>query len=251
MIGIYKITSPSERIYIGQSVDIDRRFAKYNSIENTKEQPALVRSFIKYGVINHIFEVIEECEIEELNIRERYWQEFYDVLKYGLNCQLVPTDTLPMIVSEETKKKIGDGNRGKILSEETKRKISENNAKSMLGKKHKPESIKKFRDFNLGKKLSDETKLKMSQSRKGDKHHYFGKKLSKEHYDKILKSRKENYHPGQHGMAKKVINTLTGEIYNSAKEVADILEIKVTIFRKMLRLEIKNKTNYIYYINDK
>ena len=246
MIGIYKITSPSEKIYVGQSVDINRRFAKYNSIENTKEQPALVRSFIKYGVINHIFEIIEECEFKELNNRERYWQEFYNVLKYGLNCQLVPTDTLPMIVSEETKKKIGDGNRGKVLSEETKHKISENNTKHMLGKKHKPESIKKLRDFNLGKKLSNETKLKMSESRKGDKHHYFGKNLSEEHLNKMLKSRKENYHPGQHGMAKKVINTETGEIYPSCAFVARILKINQAQLSVILSGKRKNKTIYKY-----
>ena len=132
MIGIYKITSPSGRIYIGQSIDIKRRFDKYNSLINTKEQPALVRSFMKHGVINHTFEIIEECDFDQLNIRERYWQEFYDVLKYGLNCQLVPTDLKPMVVSEETKKKIGDGNRGKVLSDETKQKISENSAKKYV-----------------------------------------------------------------------------------------------------------------------
>jgi group I intron endonuclease len=216
MMGIYKITSPSRRIYIGQSVDIDRRFAKYNSIENTKEQPALVRSFIKYGVINHIFEVIEKCEFKELNNRERYWQEFYDVLKYGLNCQLVSTDILPMIVSEETKKKIGDGNRGKILSEKTKRKISENNAKNMLGKKHKPEAIKKLRDFNLGKKLSEETKLKMSK----------------------LECR-----------CRKIIDVETNIIYNSITEVSKLFNINLQRLRYFLQT-YKQYENFKYYIND-
>lgn len=216
MIGIYKITSPSRRIYVGQSIDISRRFAKYNSIENTKEQPALVRSFIKYGVINHIFEIIEECKFEELNNRERYWQDFYDVLKYGLNCQLVPTDILPMIISEETKKKIGDGNRGKILTEETKRKISENNAKNMLGKKHKPESIKKLRDFNLGKKLSQETRDKMSK----------------------LECR-----------CKKMVNEETGEIFNSIKELSLYLNITLGKLRYHLH-NYKKYKQYKYYLND-
>lgn len=217
MIGIYKITSPSGKIYIGQSIDIKRRFAKYNSLENTKEQPALVRSFIKYGVINHIFEIIEECLFEELNIRERHYQEFYDVLKYGLNCQLVPTDTKPMIVSEETKNKIGYGNKGKVLSEETKQKISKNSAKNMLGKKHKPESIKKLRDFNLGKKLSQETKDKMSK----------------------LECR-----------CKKMINVETGKIFNSIKELSLFLDIKIGTLRWHLHHHKKYK-QYKYYVNDK
>ena len=29
MIGIYKITSPSGKVYIGQSIDIERRWKKY------------------------------------------------------------------------------------------------------------------------------------------------------------------------------------------------------------------------------
>ena len=38
-------------------------------------------------------EVIEECEIGQLNERERYYQEFYNVLSVnGLNCQLVKTN---------------------------------------------------------------------------------------------------------------------------------------------------------------
>ncbi len=216
MIGIYKITSPSGKIYIGQSINIERRFTKYNSLKNTKEQPALVRSFIKYGVINHIFEIIEECEFEQLNNRERYYQEFYNVLKYGLNCQLVPTDIKPMIVSEETKKKIGDGNRGKILSKETKQKISENSAKNMLGKKHKSESIKKLRDFNLGKKLSQETKDKMSK----------------------LECR-----------CKKMINEETGEIFNSIKELSLYLNITLSKLRYHLH-NYKKYKQYKYYLND-
>ena len=216
MIGIYKITSPSSKIYIGQSIDIERRFLKYNSLENTKEQPALVRSFKKYGVKNHIFEVIEECLFEELNNRERYWQEYYDVLKYGLNCQLVPTDTKPMIVSEETKIKIGNGNRGKKLSEETKKKISKNNAKNMLGKKHSTDTKEKLRNFNLGKKLSQETKDKMSK----------------------LECR-----------CKKMINIETGEVFSSIKELSLYLNIKLATLSYHLHKYNKYK-QYKYYLND-
>jgi group I intron endonuclease len=213
MIGIYKITSPSKKIYIGQSVNIKRRFSKYRCLTKTNEQPALVRSFIKYGVEEHNFEIVEECLLEELNIRERYWQEFYDVLKYGLNCTLVPTDTLPMIVSEVTRIKIGNGNRGKKLSEETKKLISKNHARLNLGKHLSDETKQKLRVRFLGKKLSEETKLKMSK----------------------LECR-----------CKKIINTETNEIFNSIIELAGYLNITLNSLRYQLQTYKKYK-QYEYY----
>lgn len=75
MIGIYKITSPSNRIYVGQSKRIERRFRDYKLLLQCKTQVLLYRSFLKHGVENHSFEVIEQCSIELLNERERHWQE--------------------------------------------------------------------------------------------------------------------------------------------------------------------------------
>jgi group I intron endonuclease len=88
MIGIYKITNPKGRVYIGQSVNIEKRKKEYSSQINCKTQPKLYRSLIKYSFCDHIFEVVEECKIEELNVKERYWQEYYNVLEEGLNCRL-------------------------------------------------------------------------------------------------------------------------------------------------------------------
>jgi len=92
MIGIYKITSPSERVYIGQSIDLERREFEYSKVYKCKGQPRLHASLVKYGFSTHLFEVIEQCTMEQLNVRERYWQEFYDVLsERGLNCRLTHT----------------------------------------------------------------------------------------------------------------------------------------------------------------
>ena len=49
MIGIYKIISPSGKIYIGQSRNIDKRFQQYKRL-NCAKQPRLYNSFIKYGI---------------------------------------------------------------------------------------------------------------------------------------------------------------------------------------------------------
>jgi group I intron endonuclease len=67
MIGIYKITSPTNKIYIGQSVDIERRFKEYKRL-NCKKQTKLYFSLKKHGVENHVFEILEECSQDNLYI---------------------------------------------------------------------------------------------------------------------------------------------------------------------------------------
>lgn len=118
MVGIYKITSPNGRIYIGQSNNIERRFKEYENLNNCKKQLKLFRSFLKYGVINHIFEFIEECLIEELNIKERYYQELFDCVENGLNCFYTKTNEKPRINSKEYKQKISDTLKKKYKSNE-------------------------------------------------------------------------------------------------------------------------------------
>lgn len=113
MIGIYKITSPSNKVYVGQSIRLEERIIGYKKQKNCNGQPKLFNSFLKYGIENHKIEIIEECSIDLLNIRERYWQDYYDVLKKGLNCLLTKTDVLPKVVSEETKKKLSKAKKGK------------------------------------------------------------------------------------------------------------------------------------------
>jgi len=73
MIGIYKIISPSNRVYIGQTRDFDKRLMNYKYINSVTKQRRLCESFKKYGAENHIIEFIEECLFEDLNIFERKW----------------------------------------------------------------------------------------------------------------------------------------------------------------------------------
>lgn len=44
-----------------------------------------MRAFRKYGVDNFEFEVVEECEIEELNQKEIYWIDYFDTFFHGYN----------------------------------------------------------------------------------------------------------------------------------------------------------------------
>lgn len=135
MIGIYKITSPKGRVYVGQSKNINKRFKDYNYLHN--QQPKLKNSFIKYGKDNHKFEVICECKIDELNDLERYYQEVYDCVNKGLNCEYVNDSNSPKQRSEETKKKIGDFNRNKKRSEDICLKISQSRKGIKFSESHK------------------------------------------------------------------------------------------------------------------
>ena len=78
MIGIYKITNLiNGKIYIGQSVDIKRRFSEHQSKGISSRIP-LDRDIQKYKKENFLFEVIECCSIEELNAKETYWILYYN-----------------------------------------------------------------------------------------------------------------------------------------------------------------------------
>ena len=187
---IYKITSPSQKVYIGQSRNIQNRVQSYKRLD-CKNQSILYKSLKKHGWEAHTFEIIEECEFEQLNIRERYWQDFYDVIgKNGLNCVLTKTDELPKKMSEATKKKIGNANKGdknhmygrkgelhhnfgKPMSDEQKEKLrgerpyaqGENNY--FYGKKHSEETKKKMSEKRKGYKVSEEVKKRLSEQRLG------------------------------------------------------------------------------------
>ncbi len=148
MIGIYKITSPNNNVYIGQSVNIEKRFSKYRSGECVS-QYALFRSLIKYGWINHRFEILEECLKNELNIRERYYQEFFDVTsKNGLNCHLVGADGKKQVLSTETIEKMSKKAKERVVSELKKK----NHSEIMTGRKYSDEHKRKISIANKGKK---------------------------------------------------------------------------------------------------
>lgn len=73
---IYKITSPTGRLYIGKTKHLQRRINtyKYKITNDTGWKNAkIMNSLKKYGWDAHIFEIIEECENELLNDREKFW----------------------------------------------------------------------------------------------------------------------------------------------------------------------------------
>lgn len=153
MIGIYKITSPSGKVYIGQSRNIRKRFSVYKR-KKCENQIRIYNSIMKYGWDNHIFEVIEECEIELLNERERYWQDFYNVIgKNGLNCIL--TNIISLNQNNLKIKKPKQLNNFLILPKEKEKRSYESRlktSKSMTGKTKSEETRNKTSQTMIGKK---------------------------------------------------------------------------------------------------
>lgn len=89
-IGIYKIENLiNHKIYIGQSVNIERRWRDEKRCAFIKEDKSynypLSRAFRKYGINNFSFEIIEECSKEELNNKERFWINYYNSFFQGYN----------------------------------------------------------------------------------------------------------------------------------------------------------------------
>lgn len=92
MIGIYKFENLlNGHCYIGQSVDIERRFkdhvnrAKNNFNSNSEYNSSFHRALRKYGLQNFSFIVLEECDKQLLNEREMYWIKYYNSYEKGYN----------------------------------------------------------------------------------------------------------------------------------------------------------------------
>lgn len=149
MIGIYKITNPKNRVYIGQSIDIEKRFYYY-SIKSCFKQKRLYNSLLKYGFENHKFEILCECEPEELNNKERYYQELYNVLsKNGLNCVYQCTKEKRRVISEVMKNKISFANKG-VKNGMYGVKQTEEFKKQRRSYRHTKENIEKIAERSKG-----------------------------------------------------------------------------------------------------
>lgn len=235
IVGIYKITSPTGRIYVGQSINIYFRFNEYNKLK-CKGQVRLYSSFNKHGVHNHTFEIIEECSVENLNERERHWQEYYNVLsKKGLNCVLTNTSSKSGVHSNDVRTKIGLGNKGKKRSDEVKLKISKSRKGKCSGKDHPL----------YGKNMNYEWRMKLSKAKSNGKHHLLGKNLSdnwRKNISHALKGRMVDFENKKSCI---VLNMETGIYYESISFAAKCHGIKKTTLINKIKGYRRNNTNII------
>lgn len=207
MVGIYKITSPSGKINIGQTWDIDLRKGYYSRLE-CKGQTKLYNSLVKYGWPNHVFEVIHElpedvtqCILDQYETL--YWQQYKDLGFEMLN--------------------IKEPGRGGRWSEEMKIKFKE--------KRNNKEWKKFISNIHKGKIVSQETRNKQSRFRKGKKH-------SEETMIKIFNRPKLTLNQIRKRIEKTnkpVICINTGKIFESIKNAAEYFKLDPSGVGKVAR----------------
>lgn len=84
--GIYKITNKiNGHSYIGQSIDIERRWRQHINFPKENSKYPLYQAFIKYGVENFSFEIIDLCSEDKLNKKEEYYIAKYNTYNNGYN----------------------------------------------------------------------------------------------------------------------------------------------------------------------
>ena len=171
---VYVHTSPSGKKYVGQTgIGLKDRWRNggagylHKNKNGEYKQPVFARAILKYGWDSFEHEVIasnltkeeadnfEKLLIEKLNTRDS---------KYGYNLKEGGSHGN---LSEETRKKMSESQKGKKLSEETRKKIS----KSSMGKHLSEETKEKIRVASIGRQCSEDFKKKMSELKKGERHH--------------------------------------------------------------------------------
>jgi group I intron endonuclease len=206
---IYKITSPTNKIYIGSTFNIIQRKRMYFSCCAYK-QIRLNNSLKKYGFHNHIFEIISECNQNERDKFENYYGNLYNVLsKNGLNCRL-PKHKDYQAMSDETKEKISKSNIGKG------------------GWKHSIEAKLKISKAGIGRIVNKETKDKISFAHKGRKH-------NNKSIENISNAHK-----------KIILNIESGIYYFGVKEVSFLFSKNTNNLYRKLCGQRKNDTQFIY-----
>lgn len=222
--GIYIIQNTiNNHIYIGSSSNVTKRFNSHLNLLNKNKHfnSHLQAAWNKYRKENFVFLHVEKISNPKTRlIRENKWIKIH---KPEYNNILV-NDNNYFFHSDETKEKIRQKALNRKVSDETKAKIKQ---------------------INKGKVLSEETKLKISESNKGKSHGRKGLKILKQTSLSISESNKKrtgSLNPG----SRKVINTITGEIFNSGKEASDKLRIPISTLRAKLIGTRTNNTSLIY-----
>lgn len=195
---IYQITSPSGRIYIGQTVNLKNRISCYKT-KGAKGQHILDSSLKKYGWGNHELTILDEPEVKKLNDAE----QFYISICKSYNCE----NPMGMNLT------IGGGG---ILGKKMTQQQKEANSLMMLNNWNSSEYRKKQTISHTGYKMTDqqhektvkairdrnnnpEFKKKMDKIFQGEEFREkqrqlkLGKKMSDEHRRKTSEASKRNW----------------------------------------------------------
>lgn len=153
--GIYEIFNIiNGKSYIGQSTNITQRLSKHKTeLKHNKHQNLhLQNAWNKYGEYNFIFNVIEYCDIDELDDIEKYYINVWNLTnnQYGYNIETGGHCNKKL--SQNTKQKIRDAKKGCVPWNKGKTNI------------YSKKTLKTMSDAKKGKSLSESTKNKISKA---------------------------------------------------------------------------------------
>lgn len=123
MIGIYKIENKvNSKVYVGQSVNVESRLMQHRSQlrSNKHRNDYLQHAWNKYGEDNFDFELLCECEKEELNDKEIYYIAHYNSTNHDLGYNIREGGDCGAMAEETIEKLRGSGSS---LSKEDVRHI--------------------------------------------------------------------------------------------------------------------------------
>ena len=156
--------------YVGQTIDIDKRQREWNCFLHHYAGKAIYNARKKYGADSFDFEILIECQDDEMNKWEMYYIEKLNTkVPYGYNMTDGGEGMNGCSISDETRTKMSEAKKGKtpwnkgkknIYSEETKKKMGIKNK----GKKLSEDTKKKISKVLKGRKLSEEWKKRISES---------------------------------------------------------------------------------------
>lgn len=170
MTGIYKLQSPSGKVYIGQSRDIATRWSQYRNHHASGIR--LQHALEKYGSSTFTFtllrELPENVDQDFLDVYEDFFIRIFEATdpKKGYNSKTGGYRGSP---TEETRKRISAAKMGHATSEETRRKMSE----TRKGKKPTKEQIANIsaamKEYHKQHPHSEEFRARVSAQHKGRK----------------------------------------------------------------------------------
>lgn len=188
MAELYRLTSPSNKQYIGIAKNgLHNRFTVHVSEAKSGSMTALHKAIRKYGADAFIKEILVVSNyeyIKELEIKAI--EAFKTMSPNGYNLTVGGDGTNGYSHTDCTKKKISDLAKIRMADPERRRHLSKLN----IGKKLSVETKEKIRLTSLGrksmlgKKHSDETKSKIAQALIGNTHTK-GMEFTDEHRAKL------------------------------------------------------------------